>query len=71
MLGIISHQGNADKKQWHVIAVVTLDDGRCGVKVLPRVVPSIVHVVSLNSCNSARWYGILILWRGIQGPPVS
>lgn len=30
------------KQHWHVIAVITLDDGRCGVKVLPRVVPSIL-----------------------------
>ncbi len=33
-----------DKRQhWHVIAVVYFKDGRTGVKVLPRVMPSIVN----------------------------
>lgn len=32
----------ADRPQWHVIAVITLEDGRCGIKVLPRVLPSIL-----------------------------
>ena len=33
----------ADRPQWHVIAVITLEDGRCGIKVLPRVLPSILR----------------------------
>ena len=37
-----SRQTKVEKPKWHVIAVVTLNDGRCGVKVLPRVVPSIL-----------------------------
>lgn len=36
-------QSKAEKPQWHVIAVITLDDGRCGVKILPRVLPSILE----------------------------
>ena len=35
-------QSKADRPQWHVIAVITLEDGRCGIKVLPRVLPSIL-----------------------------
>ena len=35
-------QPKADRPQWHVIAVITLEDGRCGIKVLPRVLPSIL-----------------------------
>lgn len=35
-------QSKAERPQWHVIAVITLYDGRCGIKVLPRVVPSIL-----------------------------
>ena len=27
------------KRRWHVVAVVSLDNGRTGVKVLPRVMP--------------------------------
>ena len=37
-----SRQSRAERPQWHVIALITLDDGRYGVKVLPRVVPSIL-----------------------------
>ena len=35
-------QSNKDRPQWHVVAIVSLDDGRCGIKVLPRVLPSIL-----------------------------
>ena len=31
------------KPQWHVIAVITLYDGRCGITVLPLVLPSILE----------------------------
>ena len=30
------------KRRWHVVAVVSLDNGRTGVKVLPRVMPKII-----------------------------
>ena len=36
------HHSKAEKSQWHVIALITLDGERFGVKVLPRVVPSIL-----------------------------
>ena len=32
----------ASRARWHVVAVMTLTDGRQGVKVLPRVVPKII-----------------------------
>lgn len=32
----------ASRTRWHVVAVMTLTDGRQGVKVLPRVVPKII-----------------------------
>ena len=37
-----NHRPKKEKNQWHVIAVITIDDGRCGIKVLPRVLPSIL-----------------------------
>lgn len=47
----VSHKGTRQqmkqaidtKPRWHVIAVITLKDNRCGLKVLPRVLPSILH----------------------------
>ena len=36
-------QSKAVKPQWHVIAVITLYDGRCGITVLPLVLPSILE----------------------------
>ena len=33
---------SASKTRWHVVAIMTLTDGRQGVKVLPRVVPKII-----------------------------
>ena len=47
----VSHKGTKQqirqaidsKPRWHVIAVITLKDNRCGLKVLPRVLPSILH----------------------------
>ena len=45
----ISHNGTDEQKEeaidkrprWHVIAVVTLKDGKTGIKVLPRILPRI------------------------------
>lgn len=45
----ISHKGTKEqneqafstKARWHVVAVVTFDDGKIGVKVLPRIISSI------------------------------
>lgn len=35
-------QSAPQRRSWHVIAIVRLSDGRTGVKVLPRVAPSIL-----------------------------
>lgn len=47
----VSHKGTKaqtkqaidTKQHWHVVAVVELKDGRYGIKVLPRVLQSILH----------------------------
>lgn len=45
-------QSKAEKPQWHVITIKTLDDGRYGVKVLPRVLPSILKYSNgINACE--------------------
>lgn len=37
-----SQQAYDNRSHWHVIAVVSFDNGRKGIKVLPRVIPKIL-----------------------------
>jgi len=47
----ISHKGTAEQNEqahdtrqhWHVVAVVSMKDGKTGIKVLPRVLPKILN----------------------------
>ncbi len=47
----ISHKSNPEQREhaydtrphWHVVALVRFKDGKTGVKVLPRVIPRILH----------------------------
>lgn len=55
----ISHNGTDEQKEeaidkrprWHVIAVVTLKDGRTGIKVLPRILPRITGYYNQMTAN--------------------
>lgn len=56
----ISHNGTNEQKEeaidkrprWHVIAVVTLKDGRAGIKVLPRILPRITGYYNQMKANT-------------------
>ena len=56
----ISHNGTDEQKEeaidkrprWHVIAVVTLKDGRKGIKVLPRIIPRITGYYNQMKASS-------------------
>ncbi|MBQ7691012.1 MAG: SprT-like domain-containing protein [Muribaculaceae bacterium] len=55
----ISHRGSAEQNEegvdkrpkWHVIAVVTFNDERVGIKVLPRIVERITYYYNNVSAN--------------------
>lgn len=48
------------KRRWHVVAAVSFIDGRCGVKVLPRIASKIVHyykaVTSVDMVTDVQLY---------------
>lgn len=56
----VSHHSTDEQKEeaidkrpkWHVIAVVTLKDGRTGIKVLPRILPRITSYYNQMLANS-------------------
>ena len=56
----ISHKSTAEQREqnidtrqrWHVVAVVKMQDGKTGVKVLPRVAQRIVRYFNLVGSNS-------------------